>query len=146
MALGKNDMIQMESRIAITTNDYQRLVEVMDLSALKAKAPDMVNALSDMLTRAKKLPQENIADGVITMNSKVHLRDVKSGREIEVTLTYPQDADPRERRISVFSEIGVALLGRSEGDKVSWKIPGGLGFFDVVRVTYQPEAAGHYYL
>lgn len=139
-------MIQMETRMVITTNDHQRLMEVIELSSLKLKMPAAVKRLNEILEKAKKMPQESIGDGVITMNSRIHLRDVKSGRETEISLTYPQDADPKERRISVFSEIGLALIGRGEGDKVSWKVPGGMGSFEVVRVIYQPEAAGHYYL
>ena len=80
------------------------------------------------------------------MNSRFLLRDVASGREVEVTITYPQDADSREQKISVFSTIGVALLGCREGDITSWRVPGGIGRFKVEKVLYQPEAEGHYYL
>jgi regulator of nucleoside diphosphate kinase len=63
-----------------------------------------------------------------------------------VTLTYPDEADNRKMKISVFSPIGVALLGCQEGDIASWRVPSGIGRFKVLRVTYQPEAAGHYFL
>jgi regulator of nucleoside diphosphate kinase len=38
------------------------------------------------------------------------------------------------------------LLGRQVGDKVSWKVPTGVGHFEVAKILYQPEAVGHYHL
>jgi regulator of nucleoside diphosphate kinase len=108
--------------------------------------PEIVNRLYTEFKVAKMVPQERIAESVITMNSRVLLKEMSNGREAEVTVTYPQDADIRERKVSVFSSIGVALLGRQVGDIVSWNIPTGIGQFEIVDVTYQPEAVGHYYL
>jgi regulator of nucleoside diphosphate kinase len=48
--------------------------------------------------------------------------------------------------VSVFSEIGLAVLGRKENDIVSWRVPTGIGQFRVEKVVYQPEAAGDYFL
>lgn len=108
--------------------------------------PEIIKRLSGEFKTAKMLSQENIDDSIITMNSRILLKEVLTGREAEVTITYPQDADNSERKISVFSAIGVALLGRQAGDIVSWKVPNGTGRFEVVKVIYQPEAVGDYYL
>ncbi|HWJ29007.1 MAG TPA: GreA/GreB family elongation factor, partial [Flavisolibacter sp.] len=62
------------------------------------------------------------------------------------SITYPKDSDRREGRISVFSEIGLALLGRKENDVVSWRVPNGTGRFVIEKVIYQPEASGDYSL
>ena len=80
------------------------------------------------------------------MNSKVRLKDLRSGSEAEITITYPRDANPRERRVSILSEIGLALLGKRESDVVSWRTPRGIGSFRIEKVIYQPEAAGDYAL
>lgn len=130
----------------ITTNDYQRLTGLIEFASLKLKMPEIVNRLHNEFKGAKMLSQEGISESVITMNSRVLLKEVSNGREAEITITYPQDADNRERKVSVFSPIGVALLGRQAGDIVSWKVPAGIGKFEIVKVTYQPEAVGHYYL
>jgi regulator of nucleoside diphosphate kinase len=130
----------------ITINDYQRLTGLIEFSSLKVKMPEIVDRLCKEFNEAKMLPQERISNSVITMNSRVLLKDMSNGREAEITITYPQDSDPRERKVSVFSSIGVALLGRQAGDVVSWKVPRGVGQFEIVEVTYQPEAVGHYYL
>lgn len=132
-------------QIIVTINDYRRLIDQMEFPTIKAKTPKIVERLHEALMSAKMLPPENISSRVITMNSKVRLKDLSSGWEAEVTITYPKDADNRERKISVFSEIGIALLGQQVGDTVSWKVPDGVGQFEILRVTYQPEAVGDYY-
>lgn len=130
----------------ITVNDYQRLMGFLELASFKSKMPTVTNKLIERLDTAKMFPQNEIARTVITMNSRVQLRNLATDTLAEITITYPQDAAPRERRVSVFSEIGLALLGRKENDTVSWKVPGGTGKFQVEKVTYQPEAAGDYFL
>lgn len=130
----------------ITINDYQRLNGMIEFSSLKLKMPEIVNRLHDEFKAARMLPQEKISNTVITMNSRVLLRELSTGREAEVTITYPQDVDSREGKVSIFSSIGVALLGRQVGDVVSWKVPNGTGRFEVAKIIYQPEAVGHYYL
>jgi regulator of nucleoside diphosphate kinase len=136
----------MENKMYITMNDYQRLTGLVEFASLKVKIPEIVNRLYNQFKVAKMVSQERIAESVITMNSRVLVKEISNGREAEVTVTYPQDADVRERKVSVFSTIGVALLGRQVGDIVSWKVPTGTGQFEIVKVLYQPEAVGHYYL
>lgn len=135
-----------EQGIVITINDYQRLMGLMDLTSEKVKRPEVAERLVNNLRSAKMLNQQEIAGNIITMNSRVKLKDVNSKRETEITITYPQDAEPVERRVSVLSDVGLALLGRKENELVSWKIPNGMGRFEITKITYQPEAAGHYYL
>ncbi len=132
-------------QMLVTVNDYVRLIDQMEFTSLKMKMPRIVQQLYDALMSAKMLPPQNISKNVITMNSKVLLRDISSGREAELTITYPKDADNRERKVSVFSKIGIALLGQQTGNTVSWKVPDGIGQFEILRVTYQPEAVGDYY-
>jgi regulator of nucleoside diphosphate kinase len=130
----------------ITVNDYQRLMGFVELASFKTKMPGVINKLIARLDSAKLFPQNEIAKNVITMNSRVRLKDVTTKRVAEITITYPQDADSRDRRVSVFSEIGLALLGQKENDIVSWRIPNGTGRFEVEKVIYQPEASGDYCL
>ena len=136
----------MNTKMIITVNDYQRLKGFVGLAAFKTKMPVATNKLVERLDSAKLLPQNQIAKNVITMNSRVKLKDLKTNRAAEITITYPHDAEPRERRVSVFSEIGLALLGRKENDVVSWRVPNGVGSFQIEKVIYQPEAAGDYFL
>ncbi len=136
----------MEKTMHITVNDYQRITGLIEFAALQSKSPEIADRLMKELKVAKTFPQDKISGNIVTMNSRVLLKEITSGREVEITITYPQEADSREQKVSVFSTIGVALLGCREGDITSWRIPGGIGRFKVEKVIYQPEAAGDYYL
>jgi len=136
----------MKDRITVTVNDYERLMGLVEMASAKIKTPEFVNRMLAQLYAARMLKQEDIDGNVVTMNSRIKLRDVVNKRETEITITYPREAEPKERRVSVFSEIGIALLGRRKTDVVSWKIPGGIGLFEIIDITYQPEAAGDYHL
>ena len=136
----------MERKMVITINDYQRLLGLIEFASLTGKMPGIISKLYQGLVNAKMLPQTNISSDVVTMNSRILLKDILNEREAEVTITYPQDADNRERKISIFSSIGVALLGRKVGDVVSWTTPKGMGEFQILEVIYQPEAVGDFSL
>jgi len=130
----------------ITVDDYQRITGLMELATLKSKNPEIAGRLLQELKSARTVPQDRMTKNIVTMNSRALLREITSGRQTEITITYPQDADSREQKVSVLSPIGVALLGCREGDIASWRVPGGIGRFEVEKVLYQPEAEGHFSL
>lgn len=130
----------------ITVNDYQRLTGFVEFASLKTKMPEIVTLFNRELKGAKILAQEKVSENVITMNSRVLLKNLATDSNAELTLTYPQDAEPSQRKVSVFSAIGIALLGKQVGDVTSWKTPKGKGSFEILKVTYQPEAVGDYSL
>ena len=138
--------IEMAKQIIVTINDYHRLMGLLEFASLMGKLPDIQSRLYTKLVSAKTLPPGEIDDTIITMNSRVRLKDMNNQRDTEITLTYPREALPTERKISIFSEIGIALFGRREKEVASWKVPDGIGLFEIVKVTYQPEAAGDYHL
>ena len=132
--------------ILITVNDYQRLTGLIGFAGLRVKTPGAVNRLIEKFKSAEMLAQDRISETVITMNSRVLVKEIGQDRQAEITVTYPYDEDAREGRISVLSSIGLALLGRQVGDKVSWRTPTGIGHFEIIKIIYQPESVGHYHL
>jgi regulator of nucleoside diphosphate kinase len=104
-----------------------------------------VKALVDLkgeLERAVVVPPEAVPPSVVTLNSRVRLRDLDTGQKGEYTLVLPGGADFREGRVSVLAPVGTALLGQQEGDVVEWIVPAGRKRFRIEAVLYQPEAAG----
>jgi regulator of nucleoside diphosphate kinase len=98
------------------------------------------------LKRSRVVGAESVPDGVVTMNSKVRVRDLKSGESETYTLVFPDDADINDGRLSVLAPLGTALLGAEAGDVVEFAAPAGVRRLKVEKVLYQPEAAGHYHL
>ena len=83
---------------------------------------------------------------MITMRSKVRLKDLVSGETNVYSLVFPTEADYSEGKISVLAPIGTAILGYKRGDTIEWPVPSGLRRLKVDKVLYQPEAAGNFEL
>lgn len=132
--------------ILITVNDYQRLLARMNFVPSITKLSAVEANLYNTLKNATTISQQNIPKRVVTMNSRVRLRELSTQKEIELTITYPENANSVELKVSIFSEIGIALIGRKVGDQVSWRIPKGVGRFEIIGIPFQPEAVGQYAL
>lgn len=126
------------SKIFVTKEDAKRLETVVAVNGHVETAPWLESEIS----RAELVEPQKIPPSVITMNSRIKYKDQETGKTQEVILVYPQDADFASRKVSVLAPVGVALLGLSEGQSIECQIPGGkTKRLQVVKVTYQPEAA-----
>lgn len=103
--------------------------------------------LEEELMRAEVIPVADVPPTLVTMNSRVRYRDESTGREHDVTLCFPHDADVSNGRVSILAPIASALLGLVVGDEIEWPVPGGRTTrLRVLEIVYQPEAAGHFHL
>jgi regulator of nucleoside diphosphate kinase len=90
------------------------------------------------------VPRSRIAPDIVTVNSTVSFREELTGTVHQVTLVYPRDFSLSERRISLLSPVGRALLGRKVGALASFEAPdGGIRTLRILELHYQPEASGH---
>ncbi len=133
------------SRPAIIINErdaarLDRLLEQPDNATLP-----MADLLNQELDRAQMCAPEAMPHDVVTMNSKVKFRELKSGEERVRTLVYPADMTDSATQLSVLAPVGAALLGLRVGDTIHWDLPGGATTdLEVIELLYQPEAAGDY--
>ncbi|MDL1909112.1 nucleoside diphosphate kinase regulator [Chloroflexi bacterium CFX6] len=136
-----------EKNIHITELDRQRLIDlIMDAQSGEYRGSVYLEKLRGELSRARIVPPQEIPGDVITMNSKVALRDMDSGEEETYTLVYPENANMAEGKVSILAPIGTAMLGYRVGDMFEWEVPAGKRRLKVERILYQPESAGDYEL
>jgi regulator of nucleoside diphosphate kinase len=127
--------------IVITESDAAKL---RGLLATRARAERDRHHLEELLTeleRAVIVEPHEVPHDVITMQTRVRVRDLMSGERRDLMLVLPTEADVRAQRISVLAPLGTALLGYREGDEVEWVMPGGLRHMRVERVL-QPTESG----
>jgi regulator of nucleoside diphosphate kinase len=101
-----------------------------------------IEALTRELDRATVVTVGEVTPDVVTMRSRVQVRDLETGATGIYTIVPPTDADVAARRVSVLAPMGTALLGYRVGDTVEWRMPGGRRRLLVEEILYQPEAAG----
>ena len=90
-----------------------------------------------------KLGNANIIDvtrldagGKVVFGATVDVADEESGDELSYQIVGEDEADIKSNLISFTSPIARALIGKSEGDVVSFQAPGGEKTFEILEVRY----------
>lgn len=137
----------MARKIYITEFDKARLGGLISRPAVRDD-PDRqdLEALAKELARAEVVTSADIPPDVVTMNSRVVLRDLDTSEEMTYVLVFPQDANIDRGAISILAPIGTAILGYAKGDVIAWAVPSGIRRIRIEKILYQPEAAGDLYL
>jgi regulator of nucleoside diphosphate kinase len=132
----------MERRaITVTDRDLQALDRLLAGVAGGARESEALARLEEELERARIVPVDEVPPDVVTMGSRVQVRDLDSGAVSEFTLAWSSlNAPPGETRVSIRAPMGAAVLGYREGDRIEWPVPAGVRRLQVVKVVAQPEA------
>ncbi len=88
--------------------------------------PKEAAQLKDELNKALIVTDTEIDNTVIRLNSHFEAEDTATKKVWKLTLALPNQANVKESKISVFSPMGIALLGFKKGMTVKWELPGGL--------------------
>ena len=81
--------------------------------------------LEDILSRARTIDPKEFEPGVAALLTRVRVRNVQNGYEMEYVLVSPEESDINQNKISVTSPVGKALMGKREGETVKVKVPAG---------------------
>ncbi len=127
----------------VTDFDATRLRKVLaDAKASGSVRDSYLDRLQRLLDTADTVPPRDVAGNVVTMNSKVRLRD-KHDAEMTVALVFPKDAarngDQETRKVSILTPMGLAILGRRVGHLIANRIR-------IDGLVYQPEGARDFHL
>ena len=127
--------------ILISEDDHERLQHMIDSRRRSRRDTDHLAALEEELGRATIVRGKELPRDVVTMNSRVRVKDLGNGNEFVYQIVFPRDADVAENRISILAPIGTGLLGYRAGATLEWPVPAGTRRLRIVAVEYQPEAA-----
>ena len=123
--------------------DFERLLPLVSAPAPRAAKP-AIEELDLKLASALLVAPTQIEADVVTMNSKVLLDCSNWESPREYRLVYPREglSDPGE--LSVVSPLGAGLLGLRVGTRFAIGNPA--RSFELLALTYQPEAHGDFQL
>ena len=132
-----------ERDIFVTDDDARKLRTLLDgVRERNVRDREHLQQLDDELDRARVVAASEIPADVVTMNSKLALRDLDTGEEMVFRVVFPSEANADQHRISVLAPLGTAVLGYRAGDAIEWVVPGRTRRVRIESVLYQPEAAG----
>lgn len=124
--------------------EIKRTMEMGDLSenaeyhAAKEKQTHLerkIAELEDKISRIRSIDIDDIPTDKAYLFSKVLVKDLKDGEEIEYTLAPPEEVDIDNDVISVKSPIGQGLLGKAVGDTAEITVPAGLLKYKILKIS-----------
>lgn len=125
-------------RPVLSLHDYGRLETALfdELDLLSPMQPRIRTKLAE----ARVIPGEEIPESVVTLGSIVKYRI--DGDRIERRILQPDRTPaPNGQYVSVFTPVGLALLGRVPGDIVGAELfDGAMLKIVIIAVDFQPEA------
>jgi regulator of nucleoside diphosphate kinase len=126
----------------MTDVDMLRVAECLD-GHLRWPGHDRegVQALRRKLNTANVVSTDDIPSDVVTLDSRVRVTDVEAAFDATYTVVMNGRPSSAANTVSVLSPVGVALLGRREGDEVGYWENVVLRRLRVKGVLYQPESA-----
>ena len=76
------------------------------------------------------------ADGRCVFGATVELEDMANGEVVTYQIVGDDEADIKQRKISISSPIARALIGKSAGDVAEVMAPGGAREYEILDVKY----------
>jgi len=90
--------------------------------------------LEERLLSARVISKKEIAKDVVSVGSKVRLRDMDQNKTFEYHIVGSAEANPSENRLSNESPVGKAILGKKKGEVVEVAAPRGSFKFKILEI------------
>jgi regulator of nucleoside diphosphate kinase len=108
--------------ITVMENEARRLNALAGSSGVLF--PRVAHFLAREIERANVVADNSDLRGVVRMGSQVRYCDDETGEVRDVVLVYPHEADITQKRVSVLTPVGAALIGLSVGQAIEFQTPG----------------------
>lgn len=134
--LQKHERPQVIKAIA-EARDHGDLSENAEYEAAKDKQGIIEGKIQDLTQKVANsqvvdLPED--VDGKVIFGCKVIVEDLETGEVSSYRLVGPYEADVQEGTISLSSPIGMALIGKEEGDEVKVQTPKGVRNIEIREI------------
>jgi transcription elongation factor GreA len=93
-----------------------------------------ISKLESVLSRARIVDPTHFANDEIHILSTVSIKNLKNDKIIEYMLVSPEEADFQAGKIAITSPVGLGLMGKKIGSKVTVKAPAGLLEFEILSI------------
>lgn len=90
--------------------------------------------LKDLVANARIIDESKLSTDEVQVLSKVKLRNLGTGAEMEYTIVADSEANLREKKIALSTPIAHGLLGHKKGDIVEITIPAGVVKFEILEI------------
>ena len=127
--------LRLSPSLTVARSDHQQLVRLA--LAGSGHSADAADDLLFELDRAQIVADPAVPPDVVRMGSRVRYRIGRDERH--VTLVWPAEADIAERRISVLTPVGTALIGLRTGQTITFRARDGRPQMLTILAVLPPE-------
>src|SRR5882672_1952378 len=129
-------MQKVKHQLVFREDDYEMLTACLnDGQRESAFGPQVIETLKADFKKGKLVSREEFPEDVVRLNSKVKVKEATNDKVMELILVMPDEADIKQRKISVMAPVGIALIGFREGQQVMWQAPSGKKTFTIMEVV-----------
>ena len=121
----------------LTAREHGDLKENSEYKAAKERQTFLqarISLLQKRISDVTSLDIEKIPKDRSGLGSTLFLTDIKTGKEKQFHLVFPEDVDPDAGKISPGSPVGKALMGKQKGDEVMVLLPEQKIEYEVIHV------------
>ena len=109
--------------------EYDAAKEAQGLLEMK------IAKLDSIVAYARVIDNTNIDNSKVFILSKVKIKNIANGMEMEYMLVAENEASLKDKKISIDSPIGKGLLGKKQGDIADVQTPNGVMQFEIVDIS-----------
>ena len=120
---------------AISYGDLSENAEYDAAKNEQAELEERIFKIEYMVTKAKIINEDEMTNDVVGVGSKVLVKDLDNGDEMEFTIVGSTEADPFALKISNESLVGQHLIGRKTEDLVEIIVPDGTLHYQIEKIS-----------
>jgi transcription elongation factor GreA len=121
-------------RIAREFGDIAENAEYDDAKNEQMLLEHRIATLEERMRDARVISKKDIAKDVVSVGSKVKLRDVGAKETVEYQIVGSAEANPAENKLSNESPVGKAIIGKKKGETVEVTAPRGKMKFKIMEI------------
>jgi transcription elongation factor GreA len=119
---------------AIGFGDLSENSEYEDAKSEQSFVEERIRNLEKTLQNARLMEIGDVKSDVVSLGSRVVIREKKSKRESTFTLVSSVEAKLKDQKISKESPVGKAIIGRKAGEEVKVPSPSGIITYKILKV------------
>jgi transcription elongation factor GreA len=121
-------------RTAREFGDIAENAEYDDAKNEQALLEHRIATLEERLRNARVISKKDVAKDVVSIGSKVKLRDIDAKQTVEYRIVGSAEANPAENKLSNESPVGKAIIGKKKGETVEVAAPRGAMKFKILEI------------
>jgi len=121
-------------RVAREFGDIAENAEYDDAKNEQALLEHRIATLEERMRNARVIEKKDVAKDVVSVGSKVRLRDLDAKQTVEYRIVGSAEANPAENKLSNESPVGKAIIGKKKGETVEVTAPRGALKFKILDI------------